>query len=181
MYKCLTLTYHNPSTHYRVYRCPPSPHHMQIPPRNIQMYIGACGHTDVWAIQMYGEHSNIWRVYECMGVYRHLLSLTNPMTASKVGASVVWVLNMSIILDVRNVYCSRIIGILHTYCSRTIDILTSKPIDIFHTQTNDVPTLDVCMGVVRLRRCLYTPCTFICTCPCNLFFWNKRCFMHLLF
>ena len=35
--------------------------------------------------------------------------------------------------------------------------LTSKTIDIFHTQTIDVPTLEAGMGVVRLRGCLYTP------------------------
>ena len=33
--------------------------------------------------------------------------------------------------------------------------LTSKTIDIFHTQTIDVPTLGTAWGVVRLRGCLY--------------------------
>ena len=52
MYKCLTVTYHHPSTHCRVYRCPPFPYHMQIPPGNIQMYMGA------WGIQWVTD--NVW-------------------------------------------------------------------------------------------------------------------------
>ena len=39
--------------------------------------------------------------------------------------------------------------------------LTSKTIDIFNTQTIDVPTLEAGMGVVRLGGCLHSH-TFIC-------------------
>ena len=39
---------------------PTSPYHMQIPPRNIQMYRGEWGHTDVWGVQTYKGHPNVW-------------------------------------------------------------------------------------------------------------------------
>ena len=107
MYKCITLTYHHTSTHYRVNRCLPSPYLMQIPPRNIQMYMGA------WDIQMC-EGVQVYGGVQTWG-YRCSLSLTTPMPASKIGTSIVWMWNMSIVLDVRDIYCSRTIGVKNVW------------------------------------------------------------------
>ena len=48
------------------------------------------------------------------------------MPASKEGTSIVWVWNMSIVLDVRNIYCSRTIGILHFWHLREETHFTPK-------------------------------------------------------
>ena len=59
MYKCLTLTYHHPSTQYWV-TDPPISHHLQIPPINLLMYMGAWGIQMCGGIQTYRGHQNIW-------------------------------------------------------------------------------------------------------------------------
>ena len=90
MYKCLTLTYHHPSTQYGVYTCPPSPYHMQIPLETCRCTWEHGGHTDVCGHSDIQEGNQTYGGIWMYGGVQTPPKSENPLPASKVGTSIVW-------------------------------------------------------------------------------------------